>query len=226
MRKVTRKPLIALATLAALAVLAGAFPGLATSAPAPSDAQTSSEEPEIDARAAFELERSSRISKALDGASELVETPREINVDALLTGLEASATVTQRTRQQLIESLASIGYRAERLQKFKSKQLQKTAVDPNLRIPRIINGEQIPITTTPWQVGLVNAGSKDVFADQFCGGSIIGASWILTAAHCVDDLTPKQLSIVSGISSLPRTLHAAPQARLILCSSHLLRNRS
>jgi secreted trypsin-like serine protease len=208
MRKVTRKPLIGLATLAALAVLAGAFPGLASSAPAPSDAQTSSEEPEIDARAAFELERSSRISKALDGASELVETPREINVDALLTGLEASATVTQRTRQQLIESLASIGYRAERLQKFKSKQLQKTAVDPNLRIPRIINGQQIPITTTPWQVALVNANSKNVFADQFCGGSIIGATWILTAAHCVDVLSPKQLAVVSGVSTLPRTAAA------------------
>lgn len=43
---------------------------------------------------------------------------------------------------------------------------------------RIVGGFAMNITEVPWQVSLQLRGS------HFCGGSIIGKSWILTAAHC------------------------------------------
>lgn len=53
---------------------------------------------------------------------------------------------------------------------------------------RIINGVNAKPYSIPWQVGLVRAyDPKDDKSKQkpLCGGSIIGPSTILTAAHCV-----------------------------------------
>src|SRR5690349_8345167 len=46
---------------------------------------------------------------------------------------------------------------------------------------RIVGGERTDISQHPWQVAL-NVKIED--GDYLCGGSIIGALWIVTAAHC------------------------------------------
>ncbi|XP_055596184.1 trypsin 5G1-like [Uranotaenia lowii] len=43
---------------------------------------------------------------------------------------------------------------------------------------RIVGGFEIPIEDVPYQVSLREFG-------HFCGGSIIGSQWVLTAGHCV-----------------------------------------
>ena len=74
---------------------------------------------------------------------------------------------------------------------------------------RIINGDAIPITDAPWQVALLNAAVTNDFQAQYCGGAIISATVIVTAAHCFDPGTPSRVQILTGTADLnngtPRT---------------------
>ncbi|MDP2341204.1 MAG: DUF1986 domain-containing protein [Deltaproteobacteria bacterium] len=62
----------------------------------------------------------------------------------------------------------------------------------------IVGGANTTIAQHPWQVSL------QMYGDSFCGGSIIGERWILTAQHCVEDVTAGDLQIVAGVTQLSR----------------------
>ena len=74
---------------------------------------------------------------------------------------------------------------------------------------RIIGGNNTNITDNPWQVSLRGTNNHHVvgFRNQhICGGSIIAPNWILTAAHCVTNITTgaiigiNEISVSAGIS--------------------------
>jgi len=63
-----------------------------------------------------------------------------------------------------------------------------STVDPGLKI---VGGEQTSIEAHPWQISL------RMHNQHICGGSLVGPNWVMTAAHCVADLTS-----TSGITIL------------------------
>lgn len=59
---------------------------------------------------------------------------------------------------------------------------------------KIVGGDLAKIGEAPHQVSL----RYKAYDFHFCGGSIIGKRWILTAAHCVSNFRANQLEIVAG----------------------------
>ena len=62
---------------------------------------------------------------------------------------------------------------------------------------RVINGRPAYPSEIPWQVGLTIRGVEPDYG-FFCGGSVIGAKWILTAAHCLEGVRSDALDVYSG----------------------------
>ncbi len=76
---------------------------------------------------------------------------------------------------------------------------------------RILNGDIAVEGAWPWQVGLISRGAPSIFDGQFCGGTLISRTWVLTAAHCVYDeapdlsltrVPPDEIEILAGTNYL------------------------
>jgi trypsin len=69
------------------------------------------------------------------------------------------------------------------------------------RRPMIVNGQPAPPGAFPFMAALVE---PDLPAEdgQFCGGALIAPKIVLTAAHCIEGSSPRELQVVVGRSTL------------------------
>jgi secreted trypsin-like serine protease len=63
---------------------------------------------------------------------------------------------------------------------------------------KIINGLPAAVGAYPWQVSLSVSWIADAGKAHFCGGAILNESWIVTAAHCVEDNEPRDILVLAG----------------------------
>jgi secreted trypsin-like serine protease len=64
--------------------------------------------------------------------------------------------------------------------------------------PKIVGGKVASAGAYPWQVSLGVSWIADPYRAHFCGGSVYSASWIVTAAHCLENTPPKDVIITAG----------------------------
>jgi secreted trypsin-like serine protease len=75
---------------------------------------------------------------------------------------------------------------------------------------RIIGGTEIDIPEAPWQVAILS-NTDDLYQGQYCGGTLVHARWVITAAHCLTDVVDESL-----ITTAPTDVYiAAGMADLI-----------
>jgi len=65
---------------------------------------------------------------------------------------------------------------------------------------RIVGGEEVQPGAVPWQVALLtNPGDPQT---HFCGGTLVGDQYVITAAHCTHNLDKSRIQVLIGASSL------------------------
>ncbi|MBV9952317.1 MAG: trypsin-like serine protease [Acidimicrobiia bacterium] len=88
--------------------------------------------------------------------------------------------------------------------------------------PRIVGGTEAKSGAWPAQAGLLFHELPDNFDAQYCGGTVISATWVLTAGHCMFDnsasfpLTASDIDVLTGTQDLGHGGTRTRAAQLVL----------
>lgn len=134
---------------------------------------------------------------SLDNVDNGIEYPLDLGK----CGLSASATSSILPSSSSSSSLSStLPVILKSKRKMRSRNT-KNSSNNMMIVGRIINGENAEDNGWPWMVSLRRINNNRV-GGHFCGGSLIYSQYVITAAHCVVNLTAKQVAAVVGTNSL------------------------
>lgn len=65
---------------------------------------------------------------------------------------------------------------------------------------RIINGEEAVANSWPWAVSLRRISNNVLI--HFCGGSLVSAEYVLTVAHCFENRSSTDITVIIGNNNI------------------------
>jgi secreted trypsin-like serine protease len=108
------------------------------------------------------------------------------------------SSTAHRTAPRRITSLAIAAGAVLGLVATSAGTADATPTHPGRPDSPIIGGTEKPVGSYPFMAALLAKGRGNPHDRQFCGGSLLDANVVMTAAHCVVGAQPKQLETVIG----------------------------
>jgi secreted trypsin-like serine protease len=146
---------------------------------------------------------------------------------AAMAGLSGGAALAQ---QDITAFLAGSGNTDGPYSFAESGRKAEVAAKATAAGAKVIGGEVAADGAWPWQVALVVNGVPVSTDSQFCGGSLVMDTWVLTAAHCVHmaddqgtwgDINPQAISILAGTNKLDGTGDVIPVEKIVVHPSYV-----
>lgn len=71
--------------------------------------------------------------------------------------------------------------------------------------PKIVGGSDASASDNPFQVALLNRAVSNNYSAQFCGGTLVSETFVVTAAHCSDFISAGNVQVLTGTRRLDGT---------------------